>query len=75
MRRVILGSGKIMVDLAASKLRANAKDVALVRVEQIYPFPSSDLIPVLERYDRAEEIVWAQEEPENMGAWSSPAPC
>ena len=40
-----------------------------MRVEQLYPFPSDDLRPVLDRYSKAEEIVWAQEEPENMGAW------
>lgn len=74
VRRVLLGSGKIMVDLTASKLRAGAKNIALVRVEQLYPFPTADLIPVLERYDRAEEIVWVQEEPENVGAWEFARP-
>jgi 2-oxoglutarate dehydrogenase E1 component len=74
VRRVVLCSGKIYIDLVSSKFRAEAKNVALVRVEQIYPFPTSDLIPVIERYTSAEEIVWAQEEPENMGAWEFARP-
>ncbi len=73
-RRVVLCSGKIYIDLVSSKLRAEAKDVALVRVEQLYPFPADDLRPVLERYATAEEVVWAQEEPENMGAWEFARP-
>jgi len=74
VKRVVLCSGKIYIDLVSSKFRAEAKNVALVRVEQIYPFPTSDLIPVIERYTSAEEIVWAQEEPENMGAWEFARP-
>jgi 2-oxoglutarate dehydrogenase E1 component len=74
VRRVILCNGKIYIDLVSSKFRAEAKNVALVRVEQLYPFPSADLIPVIERYTNAEEIVWVQEEPENMGAWEFARP-
>ena len=74
VRRVILCSGKIYIDLVSSKLRAEAKNVALVRVEQLYPFPTADLTPVIERYTNAEEIVWTQEEPENMGAWEFARP-
>jgi len=75
VRRVILCSGKIYIDLVSSKFRAAAKDVALVRVEQLYPVPADDLRPVIKRYAQAEEVVWTQEEPENMGAWEFARPC
>ncbi len=74
IHRVILGSGKIMLDLMTSKQRADHPEVALIRVEQLYPFPSEDLAPIIERYTNAGEIVWAQEEPENMGAWEFARP-
>jgi 2-oxoglutarate dehydrogenase E1 component len=69
VRRVILCSGKIYVDLAGSDRRAAARDVALVRVEQLYPVPSKALRATLDAYGAADDIVWVQEEPENMGAW------
>ena len=69
VRRVILCNGKISLDLMASKFRTDNQSVALVRIEQLYPFPVEDLRPILERYTNADEIVWVQEEPENMGAW------
>ncbi len=74
VRRIILGSGKIMLDLIASSSRADHPEVALVRVEQLYPFPTADLTPVIERYAHAGVVVWAQEEPENMGAWEFARP-
>jgi multifunctional 2-oxoglutarate metabolism enzyme len=49
---------------------ASASAVAIVRLEQIYPWPIAELAPLFERYGKAEEVVWLQEEPENMGAWS-----
>ncbi len=67
VRRIILCSGKIYVDLVSSKLRA--ADTALVRVEQLYLFPAEDVAAAVARYPNAAEIVWVQEEPENMGAW------
>jgi 2-oxoglutarate dehydrogenase E1 component len=70
VRRVVMCSGKVYFDLA--KVRAERRDgnrVALVRVEQLYPFPFASLAKVLARYRNA-EIVWCQEEPQNMGAWS-----
>ena len=69
MRRVILCSGKVYVDLVSSELRAQHPEIAICRMEQLYPFPWSDLKPVLEGFPDLEEIVWVQEEPENMGAW------
>ena len=69
VRRLILASGKVYVDLVASERRGTGRAVALCRVEQLYPFPEQDLRPVLERYPNLEEVVWLQEEPRNMGAW------
>jgi 2-oxoglutarate dehydrogenase E1 component len=69
-RRVVLCSGKVWADLIASERRASAADVSLVRVEQLYPFPANELSATLERYPRAREVVWLQEEPRNMGAWA-----
>lgn len=68
--RVVLCSGKVFVDLMASDLRAASEQVAVVRVEQLYPFPEEDLRQVIGSYPNAREIVWLQEEPKNMGAWS-----
>jgi 2-oxoglutarate dehydrogenase E1 component len=69
IRRVVLCSGKVYVDLITSELRAAAESVAIVRVEQLYPFPQVALREALEPYSPIEELVWLQEEPENMGAW------
>jgi 2-oxoglutarate dehydrogenase E1 component len=69
IRRVIVCTGKVYVDLAGSDARASARDLAIVRLEQLYPVPSEPLRAALDAYARAQEIVWVQEEPENMGAW------
>lgn len=69
IRRVVLCSGKMFVDLIGSERRAAAGTVAVCRVEQLYPVPAQALSGVLNGYAAAEEIVWVQEEPENMGAW------
>jgi 2-oxoglutarate dehydrogenase E1 component len=69
VRRVLLCTGKIYVDLAGSDRRAAARDTAIVRVEQLYPVPTQNLRATLEAYRGADDIVWVQEEPENMGAW------
>jgi 2-oxoglutarate dehydrogenase E1 component len=68
VRRVVLCSGKVYYDLALSERRAAADSVALVRVEQLYPFPTDALAAVLGRYPAAEKVSWVQEEPRNMGA-------
>ncbi|MFO7271925.1 MAG: 2-oxoglutarate dehydrogenase E1 component [Sphaerobacter thermophilus] len=68
--RVILCSGKVYVDLITSEARKAGAPVAIVRVEQLYPFPEEDLRRVLESYRNAREVVWLQEEPANMGAWT-----
>jgi 2-oxoglutarate dehydrogenase E1 component len=69
VRRVILCSGKVFVDLAGSDRRAAARDVAICRVEQLYPVPSQSLRAALDVFGSADDIVWMQEEPINMGAW------
>jgi len=69
IRRVVLCSGKVYVDLASSDRRRAAGDVALVRVEQLAPFPVVSLREVLDGYPSLRDVVWLQEEPENMGAW------
>ena len=68
VKRVVLHAGKIHYDLLAEVEKRQQKDVALVRLEQYYPLPQEQLKVVLEQYPDA-ELVWAQEEPENMGAW------
>ncbi len=70
VRRVVLCTGKIAIDLFAHELRAQAQDVAIVRVELLYPFPAEALMKALANYPEAREAVWVQEEPINMGAWS-----
>jgi 2-oxoglutarate dehydrogenase E1 component len=68
VRRVILCSGKVYYDLATSELRAEQPDLAIVRCERLYPFPTDDLSAVLARYPGVEHVAWVQEEPRNMGA-------
>jgi 2-oxoglutarate dehydrogenase E1 component len=68
IRRVVLCSGKIYYDLLQARRDAGIDDVAIVRVEQLYPWPRTSLYRQLSRYSSA-EIVWTQEEPANMGAW------
>ncbi|HEX7735604.1 MAG TPA: 2-oxoglutarate dehydrogenase E1 component [Ktedonobacteraceae bacterium] len=69
IRRVVLCSGKVAIDLLSNERYKLAEDVAVVRVEEYYPFPEADLKRVLAGYPRAREVVWVQEEPRNMGAW------
>src|SRR5438876_3980878 len=70
VERVLLCSGKIFYALDAAREKASRRDVAIVRVEQLYPFPGSDLTVSLGRFPRARDIVWVQEEPANQGAWA-----
>jgi 2-oxoglutarate dehydrogenase E1 component len=74
IRRLFLCSGKIYIDLVSSEYHESHPEIALVRVEQLYPFPEADLRPVLDRYPKLEEVSWIQEEPENMGAWEFVSP-
>jgi 2-oxoglutarate dehydrogenase E1 component len=69
VRRLVLCSGKVFVDLTASALKGATDAVAVVRVEQIYLFPAEEIVALLDRYGALDEVVWLQEEPENMGPW------
>ncbi len=71
IRRLVLCSGKIYYDLTAHELRSVAATAAIARIELLYPFPVDGLARVVESYPELREIVWAQEEPQNMGAWRS----
>lgn len=75
VRRLILCSGKVHVDLVSSDLRQQHPEVAIARLEQLYPFPYEDVPAVIARYPNLEEVVWVQEEPQNMGAWEAVRPC
>jgi 2-oxoglutarate dehydrogenase E1 component len=69
VRRIVICSGKVYYDLLSERRAKGIKDIAIVRLEQIYPFPGKTLERVLTPYLNA-DVVWCQEEPENMGAWS-----
>ncbi|HKT10332.1 MAG TPA: 2-oxoglutarate dehydrogenase E1 component, partial [Terriglobia bacterium] len=69
IRRLVLCSGKIYVDLVTSEYREKRENIAICRVEQLYPFRTDEVRQVLDRYPKLQEVVWVQEEPENMGAW------
>lgn len=68
--KLVLCSGKIYYELLAKKEKLGAEDVALVRIEQLYPLHAESLEGIITKYSGRKEIIWAQEEPENMGAWS-----
>ena len=69
VRRVVLCSGKVYFDLLKARREAKVETVAIVRLEQLYPFPSDGYEAVLRKYSNAREIVWCQEEPQNQGGW------
>jgi 2-oxoglutarate dehydrogenase E1 component len=69
VKRVVFVTGKLYYDLVAQQEAHKVKDVALVRLEQLYPLHMDAINAVLARYKGAKEFIWAQEEPENMGAW------
>jgi 2-oxoglutarate dehydrogenase E1 component len=69
VRRVVLCSGKVFFDLLTVRRERKITDVAILRVEQLYPFPRRHLRQLLDQYSNAREIVWCQEEPRNQGAW------
>ena len=74
-KRVVLCSGKVYYNLVAQRERAKkTKDVAIIRLEQLYPWPKDELAAILARYKSAREWVWCQEESQNMGAWTFVAP-
>jgi 2-oxoglutarate dehydrogenase E1 component len=69
VKRVVLCAGKVFYDLRAARRERGIEDIAIVRIEQMYPFPRFDLQAVLARYPNLEDAVWVQEEPKNQGSW------
>lgn len=69
VKRVVFCSGKIYYDLLEKKEAYDAKDIALIRIEQLYPFPSVQIDEIIQKYKNALVYLWVQEEPENMGPW------
>jgi len=69
LQRVVLCSGKVYYDLLEKRETEDIKDIAIIRLEQLYPFPHEELLEVLKPYIKA-DVVWCQEEPMNMGAWT-----
>ncbi|MGI8672786.1 MAG: 2-oxoglutarate dehydrogenase E1 component [Luteitalea sp.] len=69
VRRVLFCSGKVFVDLVSAEARQTDRRTAVCRIEQLYPFPVEGVEAVLQAYPEADEVVWLQEEPLNMGAW------
>ncbi len=70
VRRLVLCSGKVYYDAVADERRGLARDMAIVRVEELYPFPAEELRATFESYPAVQEVIWLQEEPQNMGAWT-----
>ncbi|KGE03435.1 2-oxoglutarate dehydrogenase E1 component [Pseudohaliea rubra DSM 19751] len=71
VKRVILCAGKVFYDLRAERRERGIEDIAIIRLEQLYPFPEAELLQVLSQYPNLVDAVWCQEEPMNQGAWYS----
>jgi 2-oxoglutarate dehydrogenase E1 component len=69
VKRLVFCSGKVYFDLLEQRRAENLKDVAIARIEQLYPFPADEYEALLRKYQNAREVVWCQEEPQNQGAW------
>ncbi len=69
VQRLIFCSGKVYYDLVQQRTKLNLKDTAIVRIEQLYPFPTDAVKAEFVRYSKAKKIVWCQDEPENQGSW------
>ena len=70
VKRVIVCSGQVYYDLANARKERDIKEIAIVRLEQLYPFPTDELKAELDKYSNARELMWVQEEPRNQGAWN-----
>ena len=68
--KILFCSGKIYFDLLHEQQKTKRKDVAVVRIEQLFPFPEKQIDKVREKYPKDARIIWVQEEPQNMGAWT-----
>ena len=69
IKRVVFCTGKVYYDLLERRREEKIKDIAICRVEQLYPFPRDEVVKEINRYNSASEVVWCQEEPKNQGAW------
>lgn len=72
---VVFCSGKVYYELLEARRARSLNNVALIRIEQLYPFPEQEVAAILANYPEAKDIVWCQEEPENQGAWLTLQPC
>ncbi|NOZ46346.1 MAG: 2-oxoglutarate dehydrogenase E1 component [Chlorobi bacterium] len=70
VNQMVITSGKIYYDLIAKKEELKAKEVAIIRIEQLYPFPEVEIEKIIKKYKNVIRYVWAQDEPKNMGAWN-----
>ena len=71
VKRVVLCSGKVYFDLFEKRKTNNIEDIALIRIEQLYPFPKDEVLKILQDFAHVKDFVWVQEEPQNQGAWYS----
>lgn len=69
VKKIVLCSGKVYYHLLEARMESGQEDVALIRLEQLYPFPKAELLEVLAKYKNVSQITWCQEEPRNQGAW------
>ncbi|WP_116472812.1 2-oxoglutarate dehydrogenase E1 component [Zobellella maritima] len=69
VKRVVLCSGKVYYDLLEARRKNEQTDVAIIRIEQLYPFPQEEVAAILADYQHVQDFVWCQEEPQNQGAW------
>ncbi|RYZ45830.1 MAG: 2-oxoglutarate dehydrogenase E1 component, partial [Sphingobacteriales bacterium] len=69
VKRVVLCGGKVYYDLLEKRRDEELTDVAIIRIEQLYPYPQTRIREVLNQYPNLEQVIWAQEEPQNQGAW------
>jgi 2-oxoglutarate dehydrogenase E1 component len=69
VEKVVFTSGRLYYDLEKHRTEKGINNVAIVRMEQLYPIPNKQINQILKKYDKSTQLVWAQDEPENMGAW------
>lgn len=75
VERIILCCGKVYYDLVEQRQLSKLNNIAIIRIEQLYPFPAEAYQQIMGRYSNAKDIIWCQEEPQNMGAWTTIQPC
>jgi len=69
VKSIIFCTGKIYYEILNRRNEINNTDIALIRIEQLYPYPANQINAILKKYSNSEENIWLQEEPDNMGAW------